>query len=130
MRLLSTMQGRVAFLRAELQITDAQAKLWETFAGSLRDNARRLKDSGGMMPGIQGPALLGQLDAQEKMLSTRLEGVKAMKASLTPLHEALTEEQRKAADELLAPHMGLMGKDMMQGGTTQGGSMPMQNNSE
>lgn len=129
-------EGRIAFLRAELQITDAQAKLWDAYAGVLRDNAKRLKDSGGgMMAGMQGPALLGQLDAQEKMVSARLEGLKAMKASLTPLYEALTEAQRKTADELLAPHMGLMGNGMMQGGmmqsdATQGGSMPMQNNSQ
>ena len=82
------------------------------------------------MAGMQSPALLGQLDAQEKMLSARLEGIKAMKVTLAPLYEALTEEQRKTADELLAPHMGLMGKDMMQGGMMQGGSMPMQNNSQ
>ncbi|MCC7482149.1 MAG: Spy/CpxP family protein refolding chaperone [Hyphomicrobiales bacterium] len=35
-------EGRIAFLRAELQITDAQAKLWEAFADALRDNAKRL----------------------------------------------------------------------------------------
>ena len=136
MGMTERVEGRIAFLRAELQVTDAQAKLWDAYAGALRDNAKRLKDSdGGMMAGMKGPALLGQLDAQEKMLSARLEGVKVMKASLTPLYEALTEEQRKTADELLAPHMGLMGKGMMQGGmmqdsTTQGGSMPMQNNSQ
>lgn len=135
MGMTERVEGRIAFLRAELQITDAQAKLWDEYASALRENAKRLKDSGGMMAGMQGPALLGQLDAQEKMLSARLEGVKAMKASLTPLYEALTEEQRKTTDELLAPHMGLMGKGMMQGGmmqggTTQEGSTPMQNNSQ
>ena len=128
-------EGRIAFLRAELRITDAQAKLWEAYADALRDNAKRLKDNGGMMAGMQGPALLGQLDTQEKLLSARLEGIKAMKASLEPLYKALNEDQRKAADELLAPHMGLMGKGMMQGGmmqggTAQGGSMPMQNDSQ
>ena len=133
MGMTERVEGRIAFLHAELQITNSQAKLWDAYAGALRDNARRLKDSGGgMMAGMQGPALLGQLDAQEKMLSARLEGVRAMKASLAPLYEALTEDQRKTADELLAPHMGLMGKGMMQGGmmqggTTQGGSMPVQN---
>lgn len=131
MGMTERVEGRIAFLRAELQITDAQAKLWDAYAGTLRDNAKRLKDSGGgMMAGMQSPALLGQLDAQEKMLSARLEGIKAMKVTLAPLYEALTEEQRKTADELLAPHMGLMGKDMMQGGMMQGGSMPMQNNSQ
>lgn len=136
MGMTERIEGRIAFLHAELQITDTQAKLWNAYAGALRDNAKRLKDSGGgMIAGMQGPALLGQLDAQEKMLSARLEGVTAMKASFAPLYESLTEEQRKTADELLAPHMGLMGKGMMQGGmmqggTTQGGSMPMQNQSQ
>lgn len=136
MGMTERVEGRIAFLRAELQITDAQDKLWDSYAEALRDNAKRLKNSGGdMMAGMQGPALLGQLDAQEKMLSARLEGIKAMKATLAPLYETLTSEQRKTADELLAPHMGLMGKGMMQGGmmqggTTQGGSMPMQNQSQ
>ena len=131
MGMTERVEGRIAFLRAELQITDAQAKLWDAYAGALRDNAKRLKESaGGMMMGMQDPALLAQLDAQEKMLSARLEGIKAMKASLTRLYEALTEEQRKTADELLAPHMGLMGKGMMQGGMMQGGSTPMQNQSQ
>lgn len=131
MGMTERVEGHIAFLRAELQISDAQAKLWDAYAGALRDNAKRLKDSGGgMMAGMQGPALLGQLDAQEKMLAARLEGTKAMKASLAPLYKALTEEQRKTADELLAPHMGLIGKGMMQGGMMQGGSMPLQNNSQ
>ncbi len=138
-------EGRIAFLRAELQITDAQAKLWDAYAGALRDNAKRLKEGGSMMTGMQGPALLGQLDQQEKTLSARLEGVKAMKASLEPLYKALTEDQRKIADELLPAHMGMMQGGMMQGGmmqggmmqggmmqggASQGGSMPMQNNSQ
>lgn len=131
MGMTERVEGRIAFLHAELQITDAQVKLWDAYADALRDNAKRLKDSGGgMMAGMQGSGLLGQLDAQEKVFSARLEGIKAMKASLTPLYEALTEDQRKAADELLAPHMGLMGKGMMQGGMMQGGSMPMQNQSQ
>lgn len=131
MGMTERVEGRIAFLRAELQITGAQAKLWDGYAGTLRDNAKRLRDGGGgKMAGMQGPALLGQLDAQEKMLSARLEGIKGMKTSLAPLYEALTEDQRKTADELLAPHMGLMGKGMMQGGIVPGGSMPMQKNSQ
>lgn len=140
MGMTERVEGRIAFLRAELQITEAQNGLWEAYAGVLRDNAKRLKSMGGMMPDMKGPALLSQLEAQEKTLTARLEGVKAMKAALMPLYEALSEDQRKTADELLAPHMGLMGQGMMQGGMMQGGmmqgngtqsgSMPMQNNGQ
>ena len=55
------------------------------------------------------------------MLSARLEGVRAMKTALEPLYKALSAEQRKTADELLATHMGLMPSGMMLGGI-----MPME----
>lgn len=130
MRMTERVEGRIAFLRAELQISDAQSKLWDAYASALRDNAKRLKDSsGGMMAdGTQRSRLLEQLDSQEKTLTARLEGIKVMKVTLMLLYESLTEEQRRAADELLAPHMGLMGGGMMRGGMMQGGSMPMQDN--
>ena len=62
---------------------------------------------------------------QEQWLSARLEGVRAIKATFGHLYDALSPEQRKSADELLAMHMGLMPgpmkpMDMMQmGGTGQ-----------
>lgn len=34
-------EGRIAFLKAELKITDAQLPQWNTFADALRSNARR-----------------------------------------------------------------------------------------
>ena len=35
-------EGRIAFLRAELRITDAQSKAWDAFAALLRDNAKKV----------------------------------------------------------------------------------------
>ena len=114
-------EGRIAFLRAELQITDTQATLWNAFADALRQNAKGMTDAGMPMMGSDAmPGLVSRLDAQERMLSARLNGIKAMKADLVPLYAALDEKQRKSADELLAPHMGMMG-----GGMMRGGMMPM-----
>ncbi len=80
-----TRRGPHRLSRAELQINDAQTKLWDAYAAALRENAKRLKESGGgMMMGKKAQGLLNQLDAQEKMLGARLEGVKAMKAALAP----------------------------------------------
>ncbi|MEP7174134.1 MAG: Spy/CpxP family protein refolding chaperone [Aestuariivirga sp.] len=56
------------------------------------------------------------MNSQERVLAARLDGVRAMKTAFGPLYKALTKEQRKAADELLAPHMGLIPAGMMQGG--------------
>ena len=72
------------------------------------------------------------VDAQEQWLAARLEGTRTLKTAMAPLWTALSEEQKKSADELLAPHMGLtmmmpgsMGR--ISGGPMQpGGMMPGQ----
>jgi hypothetical protein len=119
--------GRIAFLRAELQITDAQSKAWDAFADAMQKIGLQLKAADmPMMAQGSGPQLLARLDSQERMLTARLEGVRAMKAAFAPLYDALSAEQRKTADDLLANHMGLMPLGMMQGGMMQGGAMPTQ----
>lgn len=110
-------EGRIAFLRAELVITDAQAKTWDAFADVLRANAKRVKEATmPMMANAAPPQMLGQLEQQERMLAAKLEEVKATKAAYAALHESLTPEQRKTADELLKTHMGMMPPGMMMGG--------------
>jgi hypothetical protein len=119
--------GRIAFLRAELQITDAQSKAWDAFADAMQKIGSQLKAADmPMMTEASAPQLLARLDSQERMLTARLEGVRAMKAAFAPLYDALSAEQRKTADDLLANHMGLMPLGMMQGGMMQGGMMPAQ----
>jgi cell pole-organizing protein PopZ len=121
--------GRIAFLRAELQITDAQSKAWDAFADALRNIGSQLKQTDmPMIAEASAPQLLAQLESQERMLTARLEGVRAMKAAFAPLYDALSTEQRKTVDDLLANHMGLMPLGMMQGITMQGGTMPAQKN--
>src|SRR4051812_15596108 len=39
MGMIDRIEGRLAFLRAELKITEAQANAWNTFAEALRANA-------------------------------------------------------------------------------------------
>ena len=114
-------EGRIAFLRAELRITDTQEKAWEVFAGILRDNAKRMKEAGMPMTSTAAaPGFSAQLDSQERMLAMKLDEVRATRAAFAPLHEALSAEQRKTLDELLATHMNLMPPGMMQGGMMQG----------
>ena len=117
MGMTERVEGRIAFLRAELQISNAQSNVWDAFAGALRNNAKRLKEANmPMMADAPMPQLLSQLNLQEQMLGARLEGVRAMKAAFGLLYEAFTPNQRKTADELVATHMGLMPSGMMQGG--------------
>jgi LTXXQ motif family protein len=47
-------EGRIAFLRAELKITDAQVPQWNTFADALRANAKRMGEMRNTMGGMMG----------------------------------------------------------------------------
>ena len=59
---------------------------------------------GGMMEG----KLPDRLAAQEKTTTARAEMVRKFKAAVDPLYAALSDEQKKTADELLMSPMGMM----------------------
>jgi len=127
MAMVDRVEGRIAFLRAELKITDAQAQAWDVFAAALRDNAKRLGEVRATIGGqAASPSGLGQrLANQELWLSARLDGIRAIKAAFVPLYSALATDQQKTADELLGMHMGLMHPGMMPMGMMQmGGATP------
>jgi LTXXQ motif family protein len=110
MATIDRVEGRIAFLKTELKITDAQSAAWNAFADALRTNARSLGEvRASMMPqvGAGQQGLVDRIALQEKWLAARLEGTRAIKSALTSLVSTLSDEQKKTADELLAPHMGM-----------------------
>lgn len=110
---IDRIEGRIAFLRAELKITDSQADAWNGFADALRANAKKLGEvRASMMPKSadaqrQVSTLAGRLDLQEQWLIARLEGIRTMKSAFTKLNATLSDDQEKTANDLLAPHMGM-----------------------
>jgi LTXXQ motif family protein len=107
-------EGRIAFLKTELKITEAQSPQWNQFAEALRSNARRMNEMRGMMSGTmsQGGATMSapeRLERMETMMTGMLESVRTTKAALTPLYDVLTDEQKKLADDLIRGPMGMMG---------------------
>jgi hypothetical protein len=124
---IDRIEGRIAFLRTELKITDAQAGAWNTFADALRTNAQKLGSVRASMMG-QGPGqrqpstLADHLDLQERWLLARLEGIRAIKPAFANLYATFSDDQKKTADEILAPHMGMMPM-MMLGQMQQPGPM-------
>ena len=102
-------EGRLAFLKTELKITDAQLPLWNPVADAMRANAKTMGDmAGGMMGGSQTATLPDKLAMREKMMAAHLEALRKFKAAVDPLYAALSEEQKKSADELLIGPMGMM----------------------
>jgi len=102
-------EGRLAFLKTELKITDAQLPLWNVFAQAMRDNATAMQAVPHTMMGKNNAATLpDKLAARETTLATRLETARKLKAAADPLYMALDTDQKKTADELMLGPMGMM----------------------
>jgi len=107
-------EGRIAFLKTELKITDAQQKLWTAVADAMRANATSM---GGMPHGMamKGSAatLPDRLASRETAMAAHLEQLRKLKAAIEPLYAAFDSDQKKTADELMFGPMGMMGMGMM-----------------
>lgn len=105
-------EGRIAFIKAELKITDAQEKTWTEFADALRKAAATSRETHhrmGAMSGSPGEVALPQLvDQHEKRLANRLEAAQTIKAALTPFYSDLSDEQKKTLAQLYPMFIGMM----------------------
>ena len=103
--------GRLAFVKAELKITEAQAPLWTTYAGAARDNANAMLARCTAMASQRGNASISlpdRLDQNEQLMTAQLNALRALNAALKPLYAALTDSQKKSADRLFVSPMGTM----------------------
>jgi hypothetical protein len=99
-------EGRIAFLKAELAITDTQAPQWTAFADALRDRAKVMLDSmSSMMQGDKPANAADRTDAMVRMMSAHLDSMKAVAAAEKALYAVLTDSQKETADELLGGSM-------------------------
>jgi hypothetical protein len=105
----SHVEARIAALKTELKITEAQAPQWLAFADALRATAKSMGALQGQMMKAAAPATLSaRLARQEEMLAAHLASVKALKAAFDPLYASLGDDQRKVADEIRIGPMGMM----------------------
>lgn len=136
MATIDRIEGRIAFLKTELKIIDQQADAWNALAEVLRTNARKLGELRATM--TPQASLADRLAWQEKWLTARSENTRAIRIAYNDLAAKLSEDQKKSAEQLLAPHIGMvammsgMGSGQMMGGMGIGqmgnmnsGQMPM-----
>ena len=101
-------EGRIAFLKAELSITDQQKDAWDAYAAAIKKNlAGRQNMRETMMNMMQAKSPVEHLDAHIAAMESRVADLKELKSPLVNLYAALTDEQKKKADELLTG-MGCM----------------------
>jgi hypothetical protein len=101
-------EGRVAFLKAELAITEAQEGAWKTYADALRKNLASMQGMHATMRNMMSAKTpVERLDAHVAAMEGRLAALKEVKPALAGLYGALSDEQKKKADTLLTG-MGCM----------------------
>lgn len=123
-------EGRIAFLKAELKITDDQTPQWDAVAKAMRDQAAAMsglrdemrserekaradRDKGQAegdrtqrRPALTAPQALElrekAITARTKALAVSAEGQRQFATAFRALYDRLTDDQKKAADQLLA----------------------------
>jgi hypothetical protein len=109
--MLERIEGRLAFTKTELKITDDQSAAWNELADAVRTAAKHHNER---MKGIfagneRAKTLPERVEAQEQFKSVRMEELKLIKAELTNLYAVLSDERKREADEMDIPMVGLMG---------------------
>jgi len=113
-------EGQLAYFRTELRVTEAQTPQWNAFADVVRAQTDRLRQ--GAMREMQGMQRMQsmqsgaaqpmpapqQMEHRIALLSTHLEAMRAVAAAAAPLYAALSDDQRRSADELMAEHFRSM----------------------
>ena len=100
--------GRIAFLRAELQITEEQEELFDAYAEAIKSAAEGMRPMHRRMWSGDYPETLPErLQLRIDEMSARLAAMEAVKEAAGPLYDALSDEQKEVADTIMGP-MGMM----------------------
>jgi hypothetical protein len=97
------LEGRIAFLKAELQITDRQLPDWNVVADALRSSRQHLLEARKQLvmddkvPGTE------RVERYERHLTERLEAIKSARAAFNRLYASLNDGQKQTADAILLP---------------------------
>ena len=105
------MEGRLATLKTELGITDAQLPQWNAFADAMRARMTAMQGMRAQMMRQHKTASWPERLAQhEQRLSAHLDAMKAMEGPVKALWDSLSAEQQRKAEELMPGPMGMMGR--------------------
>ena len=101
------LEGRIAFLRAELRITDAQAAAWEAFGNALRAGREHLDAARTALQNSTTAAdPMTRLESYENHLKSRVETIQATRMAFTTLYSQLDDAQKRLATATMLPFIG------------------------
>jgi hypothetical protein len=96
------MEARLAYIKADLEITDAQTAAWNAYADAVRAHYGAMASSReAMLKAMQSGKTLERMDARIQATQAKLDSLKNLKPATEELFKVLTDEQKKKADQLL-----------------------------
>jgi hypothetical protein len=102
------MEARLAYIKADLEITDSQMDAWNAYADAVRKNHATMEGMRADMMKARSGTAVDRLDARIKATEAKLDSLKALKPATEALYNALTDLQKKEADKLLGGSCGMM----------------------
>ncbi len=103
------MEGRLAYMKADLGITDAQASAWEAYAAAVRAQQTAMQSMhDDMMKTMGSGSALDRMDMRIKAMESMVESLKTLKPATTALYAVLSDAQKEKANQLLGGACGMM----------------------
>ena len=97
--------GRIAFLKAQLKITPAQEVQWQQVEAAMRENAKTLdqtittaRQNRGNIDAVQ------RLELRAQFAKVRVDNDARLLAAFKPLYASLSPEQQQMANQLVGAH--------------------------
>jgi DNA-binding ferritin-like protein (Dps family) len=104
---VAPVERRIAFLKAQLQITDAQEPQWTAFTDALRAGPQNIRSAYAAALKDGPPAnAADRADLRVKLLSSMLDALKTTASAERALYAVLTDDQKQVADQLLSGPVG------------------------
>jgi hypothetical protein len=102
----SHIEGRIAYLKAELKITPAQEAQWNQVAQAMRQNDQERRQSFEQLRGNRNQPIAApdRLAERARLATQRARADERLLNAFRPLYASFSDEQKKAADAMLMPH--------------------------
>lgn len=95
-------EGRLAYLKAELGITDKEAEAWDGYARAVKSRATAMRDMHtAMAKAMQTGSAVDRIRAHAEAMQSMADSMKALIPPTEALYGALSVEQKGKADLLL-----------------------------
>ena len=98
----SHIEGRIAYLKTELHITQAQDAQWDKVAQTLRQNSTERRQAFEQLrqDRTTPPNALRRLETEARLSAMRAQQTDRVLAAFRPLYDSLSDEQKQAANDL------------------------------